>query len=175
MLGVKKEIKVRDRAQREQRRKRDPRTARALEKENKTLKRLNKTVRDEIVKGKLDRIITADDMSRLAKYSKNRKAREIAFIKDGEGTQANSQEEAIQNLSQAYFLSSIPLSEDTITDRMLTAGSERGIKKVAKQSYVNDKMLVIAKNSFGSKKSLGIDGITPMQMKLFGGHCRGIL
>ena len=70
MLGVKKEIKVRDRAQREQRRKRDPRTARALDKENKTLKRLNKTVRDEIFKGKLDRIITADDMSRLAKYAK---------------------------------------------------------------------------------------------------------
>ena len=125
---VKKQIKIRDRAQREQRRKRDPRTARALDKENKAIKRLNKTVRDEIFKGKLDRIITTDDMSRLAKYAKNGKAREIAFIKDGEGTLANSPEDAIQNLSQAHFPSSIPLSEDTIMDRMLVAGSERGIK-----------------------------------------------
>ena len=172
---VKDQIKLRDIAQRAHRRRPNQQTRKALDRENAKLKSVNRKVRTEEFRGEMNKIVTNEDMAKLAKFAKQGKIKEITLIKNNQGDMATSPEEAVENLCSAHFPTAIPLDDDKREAKIEKANSERGQVTITTPDYLEPHILKKAIKTFNSHKSPGLDGITPELMKLFGDNCLKLL
>ena len=144
------------------------------DKENAILKRLNKKARTELFRGELDQIVTNEDMARLTKFAKQGKQKEITLIKNANGEMATTPEEAVNNLCAAHFPTPSILDDES-KDYKITTAAAAGQIDIVFPEYLSVEILRKAINTFGSRKSPGLDGITPEQMKLFDDDCLKLL
>ena len=140
----------------------------ALNREHKTLTRIMSKVRKEIFRGDMTKITLEKDMSRLTKYAKNGKMKEVGLIKDATGSLATSPEAAIDALCKAHFPDARNMTSECVSDYIRTSNQRIGAKSPKTYNWITAEIIGKAINSFKNNKAPGLDGITPNILKLSG-------
>ena len=147
----------------------------AMNREMKKLQKVMQKARTDIHRGNMGRIITQKDMSRLTKYAKNGKMREIGLTKNRDGNLATSPEEAISNLCDAHFPSAKNMQTETRNQHIAQAHTLHGTVMLKRHQWIRDDIIAKALKSFQNGKAPGLDGITPELLKLSGDRTRETL
>ena len=140
----------------------------AMNRESKALTKVMCKVRKELFRGDMTQITTHKDMSRLTKYAKNGKMREIGIIKDTTGNLATSPEAAIENLCVAHFPKAKELKATDEQEYIQSNHASLGTRRTKTYSWITDEIIKKALRSFQGNKAPGLDGITPNVLKLSG-------
>ena len=165
---VKEQNKIKNQAKYEYRAKNTAANKNTLNREHKTLTRVMSKVRKEIFRGDMTKITTEKDMSRLTKYAKNGKMKEVGLIKDASGNLATSPEAAIDALCKAHFPDAKNMSTECVSDFIRTSNQRIGAKTAKTYNWITTEIIRKAINSFKNNKAPGLDGITPNILKLSG-------
>ena len=124
------------------------------------MKKLQKEMqkaRKDIHRGKMANIITHKDMSRLTKFAKNGKMKEVGLTKNATGNLATSPDEAVDNLCKAHFPSATNINDTDMREDIEHAHVRKGEAPVREYTWINDVIIAKAIRSFGSNKAPGMD------------------
>ena len=107
-----------------------------LNREHKTLIRIMSKVRKEIFRGDMTKITSEKDMSRLTKYAKNGKMKEVGLLKDATRNLATSLEAAIDALCKAPFPDARNMTSECVSDYIRTSNQGIGAKSPKTYNWI---------------------------------------